>query len=55
MSFMGFSVWCDTLVGRSQEAMKRKREEVKRRSRTEAPEILSSAGETLPLELQCLC
>jgi hypothetical protein len=43
-----FSAWCDPLVGRSQEAMKRRREEAKRRSRIEDPERLSSSGVNPP-------
>jgi hypothetical protein len=38
-----------TLIGRRQEAMKQRRAGVKRRSGTEAPELLSSAGDTLLL------
>lgn len=53
ISFIRYAVWYDSHIRRRQETMKR-REKVKIGSRTETSELLSSARDTLPWELQCL-
>lgn len=50
-SLMIFPARCDSLIGRNQEAMKKRREEAKKRSKAEAPELNSAAEyprDTLP-------
>jgi hypothetical protein len=37
---MRFVAWCDSLIKRRQEAIRRRREEAKSRSRAEGPESL---------------
>jgi hypothetical protein len=46
--FIRFATWCESLIRRRQEAMKR-------RSGAEVLELLSYAGDTIPWELQCIC
>jgi hypothetical protein len=52
---MRCAAWYDSLIRRRQKAMKIKREEWERQSKAETPELLSSAGDTVPWELQHLC
>jgi hypothetical protein len=51
---MRLAAWCDSLIGRTQEVMTRRREEVKKMSRVEAPELLNSAEDALSWFLQHL-